>query len=307
MAAVTAMSSIAYAHYSLYDALPRMASRGFVNVEIGSFGNYCYHFNAGSPAPFELKCMMEDLGLKSIALNWCASSGCAFDEDSSRGWLAEYKKKMVDALEVGFPMMTMHFGSINDRADQDEQRKRATDVYRQLAEHALPLGMKLLLEMPHLYLIHHECESVYKLFDDLDLPNVGLLFDSSHWGVIGFDLDEYLEKLGHRLWHVHLRDSSSVPEADRDRKFVRPAILSKNKYNLTLTPGLGSVDFARLNLALDQIGYKGDVTTEFEYFDMTLDEIERQYDSGLSHLNRCGWSIPGTVRYSRIGTVDRRR
>ena len=62
-------------------------------------------------------------------------------------------------------------------------------------------------------------------------------------------------------------------------------------YNLTLTPGLGVVDFAHFGQALDQIGYQGDVTTEFEYFDMPLDQIERQYDAGLSNLQKCGWSL----------------
>ena len=52
---------------------------------------------------------------------------------------------------------------------------------------------------------------------------------------------------------------------------------------------MGVVDFAHFGKALDQIGYDGDVTIEFEYFDMPLDEIERQVDAGLSHLRRSGW------------------
>jgi len=60
MARVTAMSSIAYAHYSLFDALPRIAERGYKRVEIGSFGNYCFHFNNNSPRPAELRAMLAD-------------------------------------------------------------------------------------------------------------------------------------------------------------------------------------------------------------------------------------------------------
>ena len=292
MARVTAMSSIAYAHYTLLEALPRMAARGYRRVEVGSFGNYCYHFNYGSPSPSELKQMLTDMGLQAAALNWSFTTGQAYDRSTIPEWLESYRRRMDGALEVAFPMMTMHFGPINDRDDLPEQRKVATEVYRELAEYALSCGMKMLLELPHLHLVHQDCESVCALLDELDLPNVGLLLDSSHWGVIGYDLDAFLERVGDRLWHVHLRDSSPETDLERDRKFLRPPLLSKATYNLTLTPGLGVVDFAQLGSALDRIGYEGDVTTEFEYFDMHLDEIERQYDAGLTHLMDCGWELP---------------
>ena len=149
----------------------------------------------------------------------------------------------------------------------------------------------MLLELPHMHLVHHDCDSVITLLEQLDFDNVGLLIDSSHWGVVGYDLDEFLSRVAHRLRHVHLRDSVPRSTAELDRKFKRPALSPNPIYNLTLTPGLGVVDFTHLGQALDQIGYEGDVTTEFEYFDMPLDEIERQYDAGLSHLKKCGWSM----------------
>jgi len=292
MARITTISSIAYAHYTLYEALPRMAARGFKKVEVGSFGNYCYHFNFGSPSPVELKTMFADHGVQPIALNWSQTSGYAYDPKSADNWLAFYKRRMDGALEAGFPMMTMHFGIINERDDQAEQRKKATEVYRTLAEYAQSVGMNMLLEMPHLYLIHHSCESVLDLLADLDLPNVGLLIDSSHWGVMDYDIEAFIAAAGDRLWHVHLRDSSPDFQPERDLKFTRPALYDRETYNLTLTPGLGICDFARLARALDSAGYRGEVTTEFEYFDMPLDEIERQYDAGLKHLvHQCGWEL----------------
>ena len=64
---------------------------------------------------------------------------------------------------------------------------------------------------------------------------------------------------------------------------------------LELTPGAGTVDFARLARALDDAGYKGDVSLEFEYRDMTFDDIEREYDVGIKHLVDCGWDFPPSV------------
>jgi sugar phosphate isomerase/epimerase len=121
------------------------------------------------------------------------------------------------------------------------------------------------------------------VFDRLKSSNVGALIDSSHWGIIGYNLDEFLRRLDDRLWHVHLRDSAGPDTADR-------------KQDLELTPGVGTVDFAEFSAALDRAGYEGDVSIEFEYRDMTLDAIEREFDRGLRHLQKHGWELPETVK-----------
>ena len=291
MATVTATSSIAYAHYTLFEALPRQAALGFRKIEIGSFRNYCYHFNNGSPRPAELRIMLADYGLTPIALNWNGGIGRSCEADAIPEWLEGYKARIDDAQAVGIPMMTMHFGRHSKDGDLSEERNIATDAYAQLAEYASQQGMAMLLELPHLHLVHDDCESVMTLLQPLDYANVGLLIDSSHWGVIGYDLDGFLKSVGHRLRHIHLRDSVACSTRALDRKFKRPSLSPNPIYNLTLTPGLGVVDFAVFGQALDRIGYQGDVTTEFEYFDMPLDEIERQYHTGLSHLRHSGWSL----------------
>ena len=290
MATVTATSSIAYAYYTLFEAVPRLAARGFRQIEIGSFNTYCFHFNQGSPRPAELKAMLDDHELTPIALNWTANVGsCTLDAVPE--WIEGYKRKMADAQIVGIPMMTMHFGVHAPDGDLQEERKVATQAYAELADHAAVQGMTMLLELPHMFLVHDDCESVVELLGQLDHDNVGLLIDSSHWGVMGYDLNPFLDEVGDRLRHIHLRDSLPRSTPELDRVFKRPSLSPNPIYILTLTPGLGVVDFAELSRALDRIGYRGPVTAELEYFDMPLDEIERQYDAGLAHLEECGWTL----------------
>ena len=235
--------------------------------------------------------MLADYGLTPIALNWNGGIGRACESHAIPEWLEGYKRKIGDAQAVGIPMLTMHFGRHSEGGDLAEERTIATDAYAQLAEYAAQQGMTMLLELPHLHLVHNDCDSVVTLLQQLDHANVGLLIDSSHWGVIGYDLDAFLKSVGHRLRHIHLRDSVPCSTPALDRKFKRPALSPNPIYNLTLTPGLGVADFAVFGQALDRIGYQGDVTAEFEYFDMPLAEIERQYAAGLSHLLECGWSL----------------
>ena len=245
MAKVTAMSSLAWAHYTLYEALPRIVARGFTRVEIASFWAYCFHFNFGNPTPPELKQMLADHGLTPVALNFSPGLALAYEPDTIDPWVASFERKIAQAAEVGIPMMTMHFGERNDRPDQEAQLASAVRVYDRIGEFASGHGVRMLLEVPHLYTIHWSPEAVFWIFDRLSSPNVGALVDSSHWGIIGYDLDDFLGRLGKRLWHVHLRDSAGADTADR-------------KQDLELTPGAGAVDFRKFAQALDHLKHSPD-------------------------------------------------
>ena len=279
MAKITSISSLGWAHYTLYEALPRMAARGFKRIEIASFSTYCFHFNYGSPIPAELKIMLQELNLQPVCLNYHEGFHQAWNPDQMEQCVDAWTRKIQQVSEVGIPMMTMSFGIRNDRDDQERQRANAVKVYDRIGKIAASWGVRMLLEVPHLYGIMPRTEDVIWVFERLNNPNVGALVDSSHWGIIGYDLDEFLSQLGGRLWHIHLRDSTGSDTADF-------------KQQLELTPGKGTVDFQKFGQALDRAGYKGDVSIEFEYRDMTLDKIEQEFDLGLKHLVRVGWQLP---------------
>lgn len=284
MAKITTISSLGWAHYTLYEALPQIAAKRFKQVEIASFFSYCFHFNFGSPTPRELKKIFNSLGLKPICLNYCANVHKAWVSEQVDLFVQEWTKKIEQLGEAGIPMMTMLFGIRNDRRDQKYQLANAVKAYNRLGKIAAKYGIRMLLEAPHLYNIMYNQDKVLWVLDRLDSPDIGVLVDSSHWGIIGYDIDKFFSALGDRLWHIHLRDSSGPDTNDF-------------KQTLELTPGDGTVDFKKFGEALDRVGYKGDVTAEFEYRDMTLEAIENSYDRGLKHLKNCGWELPVTVRH----------
>jgi sugar phosphate isomerase/epimerase len=287
MARITAISSLGWAHYTLYEALPRMAARGFSRIEIASFATYCFHFNFGSPTPGELSRMCVQLGLTPIALNYYTEFYDASDAANVDAFVGDWQRKLPHLRDVGIGMMTMGFGARNDHADQERQLENAVRGYNRISRMAESCGVKMLLEVPHLYGIMPRPSQVLWVFDRIDSGNVGALVDCSHWGIIDYDLDEFLDALGDRLWHVHLRDSTGPDTADR-------------KQQLELTPGSGVVDFEKFARALDRVNYAGDVSIEFEYRDLTLDAIEREYDAGLTYLQQHGWELPQSVQLQSI-------
>ncbi len=227
--------------------------------------------------------MLDDLGLEPVCLNYATSLYPAWVSGNTDECVGKTTRKIPHLSEAGIPMMTMNFGARNDRHDQEAQLSEAVKVFDRVGEFASKHGVRMLLEVLHLYGIMNRPEDVLWMFEHLESPNVGALIDSSHWGVIGYDMDAFLSALGDRLWHVRLRDSRGPDTGD-------------GKQELELTPGSAEVDFGKLALALDSAGYRGDVTTEFEYRDMTLDAIEREYDSGLQHLKSVGWDLPAGAR-----------
>ena len=283
MARITAISSLGWSHYTLYEALPRMACRGFKRVEIASFGSYCFHFHFGSPTPSELKRMLDDLGLTPVCLNYFNAFHHAWIAEEIGEFVDEWTRKLAQLGQVGIPMMAMHFGVRNDRNDQEQQLSNVVKAYDQVGTIAERLGVRMVLEVPHLYSVMSRPEQVLWVFERLSSPNIGALIDCSHWGIIGYDMGAFVASLGDRLWHIHLRDSAGPDTCDR-------------KQSLEMTPGDGVVDFSRFARSLDQIGYCRDVSIEFEYRDMTLDAIEREYDRGLKHLEQSGWELPAGVR-----------
>lgn len=283
MAKVTALSSLGWANYTLYEALPRMAARGFKRVEFASFGIYCFHFNFGNPTPTELRKMLDKYDMTPVCLNYFTDFHHAWVPEEIDVFVKEWTRKIEQLNEVGIPIMSMGFGVRNDRNDQQYQLENAVRAYDRVGKIGEKYGVKMVLEVPHLYGIMPRPEQVYWVFDHVTSPNIGALVDCSHWGIIGYDVDEFFARLGKRLWHIHLRDSVGPDTADQKQQLER-------------TPGDGTVDFKKFGQALDKVNYQGDVAIEFEYRDMSFDAIEREYDKGLSYLERVGWELPKGVK-----------
>jgi len=131
--------------------------------------------------------------------------------------------------------------------------------------------------MPHVWDIYYDIDTSKKMLDSLKSNNIGVLIDSTHWHVSGYDIDSYLDFLGDRLWHIHLRDA-----AGKDS--------SSGNYELEKTPGKGEVDFAKLAKSLDKHGYNGSVTLETEYKNYkNVEEVDVENRYALQYLKSVGW------------------
>ena len=287
MARVTACATLGYAAYGLETAAEQIAARGFSRIEITELGSYCRHLPYQEGDPREALARLSGQGLVPVAMNVSPSRMVNGEILRPKRSDPEEAERVVDcarwflesASSLGVRIVTFPIGERVSDEEWPEEARLSCAVYGRIADIAAEHGISLNLEVPHLYQIIDTVEHVKSVFEQIDHPSVGATVDCSHWGIIGYDLDEFFDFLGPRLRHVHLRDSAGLDTNDF-------------KQDLELTPGKGTVDFARFGEALDRAGYERDVSMELEYRFRDIDRIEQEFDDAILHLRECGWELP---------------
>jgi len=291
MPRVTACATLGYAAYGLETAVEQIAARGFSRIEITELGSYCRHLPYQQVHPSAAKALLDANGLTPVAMNVSSSQMVGgeivrrkLSDPQDAAYVLQYARWFIDAATtLGIKVVTFPIGERVFGDEWDREMKAASAVYRQIADIAAEHEVSLNLEAPHLYQIIDTVEHVKAIFTEIDHPSVGATVDSSHWGIIGYDLDEFFSFLGPRLRHVHLRDSTGADTKDF-------------RQDLELTPGKGTADFTKFGQALDRAGYEGDVSMESEYRFRDLDRIEAEFAHAIRHLRDCGWEFPETVK-----------
>ncbi|MBI3987812.1 MAG: sugar phosphate isomerase/epimerase [Lentisphaerae bacterium] len=313
MPQVTACATLGYAACNVETACERIARRGFHKVEITELGSYCRHYPFREADRDRFRRLLDRCGLRAVAMN--VSDSRKVDGATYRPRLANPKEAeatiamatwfLDEAAALGIPIVSFPIGPrlvarlqrcdspacnterstagrCGQEGDWQSEMRAAVAGYRRIADLAAARGVRLSLEVPHLYQLTDSVEHVLAIFRELERPAVGATVDSSHWGILRYDLGDFFQALGPRLAHVHLRDSAGGDTRDF-------------RQNLELTPGRGSVDFAAFGRALDRAGYRGEVSLELEHRHDELDRIEQEYDTGIAHLRACGWSFPDRI------------
>lgn len=290
MARITACSTLVYTTGNLHEAIERIAARGFSRVEIAHMGDHSIHYPP-EQKPLEVKELLYRYGLRAIAINYFPNHivgqrmrNFKFNALNTYKQYAEHMRGFLRQMQqVGVPLVLMIAGRRSEATDRQQYVTAVAVILTQLAEYARKLGIKLALEIPHCYSICNTLQRARDIFDRIDSDNIGAVFDSTHQQVIGYTIQEYLDVLGDRICHVHLRDAAGEDTADYHQK-------------LELTPGKGEVDFRHIAKELDRFGYDGEVTLELEYQGgWSLESIEAEVDAGIAYLQKCGWELPDTV------------
>lgn len=126
------------------------------------------------------------------------------------------------------------------------------------------LGIRFALEV-HPTEIAFDISSAQRALEALDFhPAFGFNYDPSHLGYQGVDYVAFLRRFADRIFHVHMKDAAWGLGAEAGVfgghvEFHRP-----ERYWDFKSVGRGHVDFERIIRALNDIGYSGPLSVEWE-------------------------------------------
>lgn len=187
----------------------------------------------------------------------------------SRTAVAHFKKVIKASPLLGLKTVTGFIGKDWTKS-VDENWPRFLKVWKPILQYAADHGVRIAIENCPMLFTQDEWPGGKNLlstpaiwrraFHDLDMPNIGLNYDPSHFVLQGMDPISPLEEFKDRLFHLHAKDMSFNKAALNDvGRFEFPA-----RWQLPRIPGYGDINWAAFMGELTRIGYDGPLCIEVE-------------------------------------------
>lgn len=204
-----------------------------------------------------------------------APASCSGDPEAVRAWAVQEMKDIAHAAQkLGVKVVTCFLGSpiwAYWYSFPQTTREMVDAGYRRIKELWTPIfdvydqcGVRLALEV-HPTEIAFDYYSTQRLLEELDWrPTLGLNFDPSHLVWQGVNPAIFLRDFAERIYHVHMKDVKVTLDG-------RSGILGSHiDFGDTLrgwnfvSLGHGDVDFDAIIRELNQMGYDGPLSVEWE-------------------------------------------
>jgi len=149
-----------------------------------------------------------------------------------------------DAIERGYTEVAERFGPILDVFERE--------------------GVRFGLEV-HPTEIAYDFVTTRGTLDALDRrASFGLNLDPSHFAPQFLDPAEFTREFGDRIYHVHVKDAKRRLDGRRSILASHLPFGNRDRGWDFVSPGHGDVDFDRLFRALNEVGYSGPLSVEWE-------------------------------------------
>jgi len=205
------------------------------------------HLDVARRDPHELQLLSRAAGDASVEI---ATVVTVPSDGLSRWDSTEIDKRVGWAVSacraVGAKRLVLDAG--NPIPGEQVERRQAIKRWKAMIHEAYRLtsqaGVAFAVEVPHTGTLAERFDQVQEMLGAMDLPEVGVDYDTSHVYRSGTSTDDSWRLIGDRVVKVALRDVGD------DGEFCRP--------------GTGRVDFGRLFALLKQRNYAGDMVIELE-------------------------------------------
>lgn len=214
------------------------------------------------------------------------------------------RSKAVEALKNQFTEISQLDGKVIFMClvpeDSTMHRTEAFDIWKEtfpsIVEHAEKEGVYIALEgwpgpAPHYSTLGTTPEMLRKMFEEIPSKHFGLNYDPSHLVRLGIDYLRMLTEFGDRVNYCHGKDTEILHE-ELYEFGILPATFgseydfSEGSWRYTI-PGQGEVDWGKVAVRLEKIGYDGPISIELEdhRFWGTLEAERKGISKAKEHLS----------------------
>lgn len=247
------------------DAVRRIASLGYRNVELIAWSRQALDEYYTSGRIRDLRALISDLGL-GLSEFVSTAGGMASDRAEERAGVVEYFKRFCEvARELGtdtintvapvpfglrvpplktLPITQIWTVDVPEGLDWARGWEEFVDTVRRVMAVVEDAGLRYAVE-PHPYRYVSSADGMLRLMDHVGSPALGINYDPSHTFPCGDMPHLAVYRLGDRVFHCHFSDNDALTNAH-------------------WRPGMGKIDWRALLKALHGVGFEGTLSIELE-------------------------------------------
>jgi len=241
-------------------------------------------------------CDQAGIGIGSVD---AAKVGQLLSKDEARRAEAveDVKRQMSGMSSLGGRVMFMCLVPEDRRQPRRESFAIWKDTFPELVRHAEQTGVYIAIEgwpgpAPDYPTIGCTPEMWRAMFEAIPSRHFGLNYDPSHLVRLGIDYLRVLSEFGERVNHCHGKDTEILPEelyefGTLPATFGSPYGFSEGSWRYTI-PGHGQVEWEKVAVRLDRLGYQGAICIELEdhRFWGSLEKEQEGIRKAAAHLAR---------------------
>jgi sugar phosphate isomerase/epimerase len=253
-------STITFRKQPLAGALSTIRHLGFSEIDLGALPGVCDHvpYRLDDDAVSAVGGTVVDSGLSVRSINADIGDLNKALTPTERLDRDAHLARLLDlVVHSGASALVLPCGALSRDPvlSLDADLDRVAEELRAASRKAADRGVQLWVESLHFFRLCWNAEMAAGLQGRLDGSDVGVVMDVSHLVASGADPVRFIERHGHLIRHVHLRDA--LPG------------------NINLSLGKGEADFGSCFQALHSAGYDGHFSLELETHDVTDGERPR--------------------------------
>jgi len=260
-----ALHTLMWAWEPLEEVFGYAQELGVLRLDLGALPGGCGHLHLPASGDLASRCqklldlLPPDAGYVAVTAD---HPGLSAAEPAAREAAIEYTLEAMQAAErLGAPVVGTSLGSVGEGRDWTSAAACAEATLREVFKRS-PEGISLAIEL-HANDVCNSPAKAEHFIRGVDHPRLGVTLDTSLLFHNRIGIDDAFDRLGERLFHVHLRG------ATHETYFA--------------IPGRDEVDFERFFGRLRETSYAGALSLE-------LYEVKERY--GISTLEALREAIP---------------